>query len=73
MPPTLAGLECLLCSHALQSTAQQTLRFIRTKEVEYPSFLSPEAVDFLECSLVRWGQHRFSSCLSISLLLLVDN
>eukprot|EP00967_Tisochrysis_lutea_P088158 scaffold124905_cov20-Tisochrysis_lutea.AAC.5 len=35
-----------------QSSAQQTLRLIRTKNVEYPSFLSLEAVDFFHCSLV---------------------
>eukprot|EP00983_Pelagomonas_calceolata_P005349 174126-Pelagomonas_calceolata.AAC.6 len=46
-----------------QSSAQQTLRLIRTKNVEYPSFLSLEAVDFFHCSLrlciIRIGMVKF--------------
>ncbi|GLC59860.1 hypothetical protein PLESTB_001543600 [Pleodorina starrii] len=34
-------------------TAQETLRLIRTKRVEYPSWLSPESVNFMSIVLVR--------------------
>ncbi|PNH08919.1 Aurora kinase C, partial [Tetrabaena socialis] len=34
-------------------TAQETLRLIRTKKVEYPAWLSPESVNFMSSVLVR--------------------
>ncbi|GLI58433.1 hypothetical protein VaNZ11_000149, partial [Volvox africanus] len=34
-------------------TAQETLRLIRTKRVEYPSWLSTESINFMSIVLVR--------------------
>ncbi|GIL71177.1 hypothetical protein Vretifemale_1787, partial [Volvox reticuliferus] len=34
-------------------TAQETLRLIRTKRVEYPGWLSPESINFMSIVLVR--------------------
>lgn len=64
--PMVAVLPCLtfsLCSalpapSSTQPHPQETLRLIRTKEVEYPAYLSREAVDFMRSVLVREPTHR---------------